>query len=986
MVLEAVADAWETRREEIREGGERIVPRLRGGATLAPSAEPIDGRSLDAAVARLREGYDAANGGWGGAPKFPAASVIDLLLRRGETDMSLGTLRAMAAGGINDQVGGGFARYAVDATWTVPHFEKMLYDNALLARAYLHGFLVSGDAVLRRTCEETLDFLLRELRGPEGGFASALDADSEGVEGRYYVWTLDQLRAELGDLADAAIAYFGATERGNFDGANVLEARGPEPADARGDPPAAAGGARAPRTTRARRQAPHRLERARHRRAGRRRRGARPLRLRRGRGRLRGLRPDRPARRRRAPPAHLQGRSGRGSTPTSRTTPSCSRRCSSSTRRPSSRAGSPRRAPLADAILARFADPANGGFFSTSDDHEALLTRRKDLEDAPDPLRRIERRLRSAAARRADRRAAPTSSAAVSQLRLAPRARAAAPAGLRPPAGGDRLLRVARRARWPWSDPSAAALERVVRGAFRPHVVLAGGEQDGVPLLDGPDPGRRPRDRLRVRALRLPRAGHRAGAAGGAAGLTATRGATSLAALPLASKGAMAIPSSAMTIEELKGAVSAGAVDTVLLALVDMQGRLQGKRLTAAHFLDVVAEHGAEACNYLLAIDVDMETVEGYAMSSWETGYGDFVMRPDFSTMREVPWQEGTVLCLADVHWEDGSDVVASPRQILRRQIARLAERGWVANAGTELEFIVFRDSYEEAFKGYRELEPANLYNIDYSLLGTARVEPLIRRIRNSMMAAGMRVENSKGECNFGQHEINFHYGPALQTADDHAIYKNGAKEIAAQEGMAITFIAKFNELEGNSCHIHLSVAREDGSSLFADEPDTFDAFVAGQLACMRELTLFFAPHINSYKRFAEGSFAPTAVAWGLDNRTCSLRVVGHGSAKRVESRLPGADVNPHLALSAMIAAGLHGIDGGLELEPETTGNAYTADAPRVPTTLREARELFDGSAVARAAFGDEVVDHYLNNARVEIDAFDAAVTDWERYRGFERL
>jgi glutamine synthetase len=442
-----------------------------------------------------------------------------------------------------------------------------------------------------------------------------------------------------------------------------------------------------------------------------------------------------------------------------------------------------------------------------------------------------------------------------------------------------------------------------------------------------------------------------------------------------------------VTLDEVKQAVSRGEVDTVLLALVDMQGRLQGKRLTAAHFLDVVAEHGAEACNYLLAIDVDMETVDGYEMSSWETGYGDFVMRPDLPTLRAVPWQEATVLCLADVEWEDGRDVVASPRQILRRQIARLGERGWSANAGTELEFIIFRDSYEDAWKkGYRELEPANQYNVDYSLLGTARVEPLIRRIRNSMMGAGMRVENSKGECNFGQHEINFHYGPALLTADDHAIYKNGAKEIAAQEGMAITFMAKFNELEGNSCHIHLSVAREDGSPLFADEPAIFDAFLAGQLACMRELTLFFAPHINSYKRFAEGSFAPTAVAWGHDNRTCSLRVVGHGPAKRVESRLPGADVNPYLALSAMIAAGLYGIESELELEAETTGNAYQADKPRVPTTLREARDLFDGSAVARAAFGDDVVDHYLNNARVELAAFDAAVTDWERYRGFERL
>ena len=442
-----------------------------------------------------------------------------------------------------------------------------------------------------------------------------------------------------------------------------------------------------------------------------------------------------------------------------------------------------------------------------------------------------------------------------------------------------------------------------------------------------------------------------------------------------------------MTLEELKGEVEAGRIDTVLLTIADMQGRLQGKRLTSAHFLDVVVEHSAEGCNYLLAVDVDMDTVDGYAMSSWERGYGDFVMRPDLDTLRRIPWHPGTALCMADLEWEDGSEVVASPRQILRRQMARLAERGWVAAAGTELEFMVFRDTYEDAWKkGYRDLDPANLYNVDYSMLGTSRVEPLIRRIRNSMTGAEMRVENSKGECNFGQHEINFHYGPVLQTADDHTIYKNGAKEIAAQEGVSITYMAKFNELEGNSCHIHLSLAGQDGSPLFADEPETFDRFVAGQLACMRDLTLLFAPHVNSYKRFAEGSFAPTAVAWGNDNRTCSMRVVGHGPAKRVESRLPGADVNPYLALSAMIAAGLHGIDEKLELEPPFEGNAYESDKPRVPGTLRDARDLFAGSEVARAAFGEDVVEHYLNNARVELAAFESAVTDWERFRGFERL
>jgi glutamine synthetase len=344
-------------------------------------------------------------------------------------------------------------------------------------------------------------------------------------------------------------------------------------------------------------------------------------------------------------------------------------------------------------------------------------------------------------------------------------------------------------------------------------------------------------------------------------------------------------------------------------------------------------------------------------------------------------------MCLADLAWGDHSPVVASPRQILRRQVDRLAERGLSAIGATELEFIVFKDTYEQAWhKGYRDLEPANLYNIDYSLLGTARVEPLIRRIRNAMAGAGLTVEDSKGECNFGQHEINFLYAPVLQTADQHSIYKNGAKEIAAQEGMAITFMAKYDEREGSSCHVHLSLRRDDGSALFADDDSAFERFLAGQLACLRELTLWYAPNVNSYKRFASQSFAPTAVAWGHDNRTCALRVVGHGASKRVELRLPGADVNPYLALSAIIAAGLHGMDAELALEPPVAGSAYAADKPHVPTTLREAHDLFAASAVAREAFGAEVVDHYLNNARVELAAFEAAVTDWERVRGFERL
>ncbi len=442
-----------------------------------------------------------------------------------------------------------------------------------------------------------------------------------------------------------------------------------------------------------------------------------------------------------------------------------------------------------------------------------------------------------------------------------------------------------------------------------------------------------------------------------------------------------------MNLDELRGRVEAGEIDTVLLAICDMQGRLQGKRLTARHFLAEVVEHGAEGCNYLLAVDVDMNTVDGYEMSSWERGYGDFVMKPDLSTLRPVPWHEGTAMVLADLCWEDGSDVVASPRQILRRQLGRLGDRGWGANAGTELEFMVFRETYESAWhKAYRALEPANLYNVDYSMLGTARIEPLIRRIRNCMEGAGMDVENSKGECNYGQHEINFHYSDALSAADDHVIYKNAAKEIAAQEGMAISFIAKYDEREGNSCHIHFSLSDEQGM-VFARDRGVFESFLAGQLACLRELTLLLAPNVNSYKRFAAGSFAPTAVAWGSDNRTCSLRVVGHGQGLRFENRSGGADLNPYMALSAIIASGLHGVEQGLELEPAYAGNAYlSTDRPRLPTTLREARDLFAVSAVARAAFGDAVVEHYVNAADVELAAFESAVTDWERFRGFERL
>src|SRR5215813_10163775 len=443
---------------------------------------------------------------------------------------------------------------------------------------------------------------------------------------------------------------------------------------------------------------------------------------------------------------------------------------------------------------------------------------------------------------------------------------------------------------------------------------------------------------------------------------------------------------------DLRAAAGAAEIDTVTLAFTDMQGRLAGKRLSAEYFLDEVAEHYAEGCNYLLAVDVDMNTVSGYEMSSWERGYGDFVLKPDLATLRRVPWLPATALLLADVTWLDGAPVVASQRQILAAQAARLAERGWVALAGTELEFIVYRDSYEQAAdKGYANLVPANQYNVDYSILGTSRIDPLLRKITGGMAGAGLYVESAKGECNFGQHEIAFRYADAVTTCDNHSIYKTGAKEIAAQEGMSLTFMAKPNQREGNSCHIHLSLREREGRPVLAgDGPHGLsvlgEQLLAGQLAAMRELTLLYAPNINSYKRYVPGSFPPTAVRWGVDNRTCSLRLVGHGQSLRVENRTPGGDVNPYLAIAGMIAAGLHGIDNELSLEEAYGGNAYIDEGPKVPHTLRDALELWESSALAKRAFGGDVVSHYANYARVELAAFDAAVTDWELRRCFERL
>ncbi|WP_354643987.1 glutamine synthetase family protein [Kitasatospora camelliae] len=447
-----------------------------------------------------------------------------------------------------------------------------------------------------------------------------------------------------------------------------------------------------------------------------------------------------------------------------------------------------------------------------------------------------------------------------------------------------------------------------------------------------------------------------------------------------------------LTLDRLRALVAAGEIDTVVLAMTDMQGRLQGKRLAADYFLTDVVPGAAEGCGYLLAVDVDMNTVDGYRISSWDSGYGDLVLTPDLDTLRMVPWHPATAMVQCDVHHHDGRPVTVSPRQILRRQLERLAGYGWKAYAGTELEFIVFRDSYEQAWsRDYHGLTPVNQYNVDYSVLGTSRIEPLLRRLRNGMAGAGLTVESAKGECNLGQHEIAFKYDEALTTCDNHAVYKTGAKEIAAQEGVSLTFMAKYDEREGNSCHIHLSLRDADGRPVMAgDGPHgfsrTMEHFLAGQLACLAEFSLLLAPTVNSYKRYVPGSFAPTAIAWGRDNRTCALRVVGHGPSLRFENRVPGGDVNPYLAVAALIAAGLHGIEQQLTLEPEFTGNAYASDAPRVPASLREAVDAFARSAAATEAFGKDVVEHYTHAGRVELAAYEAAVTDWERRRGFERL
>src|SRR5437763_3280631 len=422
-----------------------------------------------------------------------------------------------------------------------------------------------------------------------------------------------------------------------------------------------------------------------------------------------------------------------------------------------------------------------------------------------------------------------------------------------------------------------------------------------------------------------------------------------------------------LRLEELRRDVERGAIDTVVCAFTDMQGRLVGKREHAEFFLSESVDHGLEGCNYLLGLDMEMDPQPGYAMASWERGYGDFHLLPDLATLRRIPWLEGTALVLCDVAWEDGAPVVASPRQVLRAQVERARAAGLEPMVGSELEFYLLKETYAEAHANhFRNLTPSVPYILDYHVLATTYDEGLIRQIRNGMVGAGIPVESSKGEAWPGQHEINFRYADAVTMADNHAIYKNGAKEIAHANGCSITFMAKPDHTWiGNSCHIHASLWR-DGSNVFASEPAVFDGFLAGWIAGARELALFLAPTINSYKRYAAGSWAPTTLAWAHDNRTCGFRVVGHGGARRIETRIPGGDVNPYLAFAALIAAGLHGISKGLEAGAPLEGNAYESDAERFPSTLREAVAALEAGTMAREAFGEEVVEHYLNYARAE--------------------
>ena len=449
-----------------------------------------------------------------------------------------------------------------------------------------------------------------------------------------------------------------------------------------------------------------------------------------------------------------------------------------------------------------------------------------------------------------------------------------------------------------------------------------------------------------------------------------------------------------LDLETLTALIGSGEIDTVLVCFPDMQGRLVGKRITGRFFLDH-AVHEMHVCDYLLTVDMEMEPVPGYAAASWETGYGDFGVRPDMRTLRRVPWLEGTALVLGDCVDHDGAELPHSPRAILKRQLERAQAAGLQVKMGSELEFYIFDESYESAAeKGYRDLNTAGRYIEDYHIFQTTKEESLVRAIRNGMEGAAVPIEFSKGEWGPGQAEINLRYADALEMADRHVIYKNGVKEIAWQQDKAVTFMAKYREdLAGNSCHIHASLwDAATGAALCADPAGEegmsaeFRHWIAGQLALTEAMTLFFAPSVNAYKRFQAGSFAPTRIAWSRDNRTAGYRIVGHGDSLRGECRIPGADCNPYLAFAAIVAAGLHGIEESLQPGPLLSGNVYDReDLTNVPMTLRDAVEALDGCAPLRTAFGDDVVDHYLHGARWEISEHDSRVTDFERQRMFER-
>ena len=450
------------------------------------------------------------------------------------------------------------------------------------------------------------------------------------------------------------------------------------------------------------------------------------------------------------------------------------------------------------------------------------------------------------------------------------------------------------------------------------------------------------------------------------------------------------------TFEDLKTDVAEGRIDTVLACLVDMQGRLMGKRFQAEFFVESAYKE-THSCNYLLATDMEMETVSGYKSTSWEKGYGDYTMKPDLSTLRKTPWLDGTALVLCDViDHHTHADVPHSPRAILKKQVARLEAMGMKAFMATELEFFLFDQTYEQAqASGYRNMHLASAYNEDYHIFQTTKEEGVMRAIRTGLQGAGIPVENSKGEASAGQEEINVRYADVLTMADRHVIIKNACKEIAWKQGKAITFLAKWNyNAAGSSSHIHQSLWSADGSTpLFFDPSakygmsELMQHYVAGLLAHASEITLFLAPYINSYKRFMKGTFAPTKAIWSKDNRTAGYRLCGEESKGiRIECRVGGSDLNPYLAMAALIAAGIDGIEKKMALQPAFTGDAYGAtDVQEIPSTLRAATEIANGSAMLRAAFGDDVVDHYVHAARVEQDEYDRRITDWEVARGFER-